>query len=119
MARHLDLADAVGIDVFFAAPHSPWMRPTNENFNGHLRRYIGKGTDLFVYSQHDLDRISHRINTMPRPIHQWESAADRPSRRATAVSDSPPSIAARISSRSSPSSSTPGMLGPPPVGASG
>jgi len=77
MARHPDLADAVGIDVFFAEPHSPWMRPTNENFNGLLRRYVGKGTDLSVYSQQDLDRISHRINTMPRRIHQWESAADR------------------------------------------
>jgi IS30 family transposase len=77
MARHDDLAGAVGIDVFFAEPHSPWLRPTNENFNGLLRRYVGKGTDLGIYSQQDLDRISHRINTMPRRIHQWESALDR------------------------------------------
>ncbi|EQD72635.1 Integrase catalytic region, partial [mine drainage metagenome] len=77
MARHDDLADAVGIDVFFAEPHSPWMRPTNENFNGLLRRYVGKGTDLSVYSQDDLDVISHRINTMPRRIFQWASAQDR------------------------------------------
>lgn len=77
MARHRDLEGAVGIDVFFADPHSPWLRPTNENFNGLLRRYVGKGTDLSVYSQLHLDRISHRINTMPRRLHQWESAADR------------------------------------------
>ena len=76
MARHDDLAGAVGIDVFFAEPHSPWQRPSNENFNGLLRRYVGKGTDLGVYSQQDLDKISHRINTMPRRIHQWDSAAD-------------------------------------------
>ena len=76
MARHDDLADAVGIDVFFAEPHSPWMRPTNENFNGLLRRYVGKGTDLSIYSQDDLDVISHRINTMPRRIFQWASAED-------------------------------------------
>lgn len=44
MARHPDLADAVGIDVFFAEPHSPWMRPTNENFNGLLRRYVSTVT---------------------------------------------------------------------------
>jgi len=77
MARHGDLASAVGIDVFFADPHSPWLRPTNENFNGLLRRYVGKGTDLSVYSQQDLDLISHRINTMPRRIFKWESALDR------------------------------------------
>jgi len=53
------------------------LRPSNEHFNRQLRSYVGKGTDLSVYSQADLDRISHRINTMPRRIHQWESAADR------------------------------------------
>jgi IS30 family transposase len=77
MARHDDLAGAVGIEVFFAEPHSPWMRPSNEHFNGQLRRYVGKGTDLSVYSQRDLDVISQRLNTMPRRIHQWESAQDR------------------------------------------
>jgi IS30 family transposase len=56
---------------------SPWERPTNENLNGLLRRYVGKGTDLSVYSQNDLDVISHRINTMPRRIFQWASAEDR------------------------------------------
>ena len=70
------VAERAGIDVFFAEPHSPWMRPTNENFNGLLRRYVGKGTDLSIYSQQELDRISHRINTMPRHP-PWESAADR------------------------------------------
>jgi IS30 family transposase len=53
------------------------LRPTNENFNGLLRRYVGKGTNLSADSQQDLDGISHRINTMPRRIHQWESALDR------------------------------------------
>lgn len=77
LARHEDLAAAVGIDVFFAEPHSPWQRPSNEHFNGQLRRYVGKGTDLSVYSQQDLDVISRRLNTMPRRIHNWESAQDR------------------------------------------
>ena len=30
-----------------------------------------------AYPHKDLDKISHRINTMPRRIHQRESAADR------------------------------------------
>jgi transposase, IS30 family len=77
MACHHELAAAVGLDVFFAEPHSPWQRGTNENFNGLLRRYVGKRTDLYAFSQKDLDRISHRINTMPRRIHQWASAKDR------------------------------------------
>ena len=32
---------------------------------------------LSAYSQQDLDRISHRINTMPRRLHRWDSAQDR------------------------------------------
>jgi IS30 family transposase len=77
MTCHVDLAAAVGLDIFFAEPHSPWLRGTNENFNGLLRRYVGKGTNLYAFSQGDLDRISYRINTMPRRIHQWASAKDR------------------------------------------
>ena len=75
MARHATLAQLTGIDVYFAEPHSPWQRPTNENGNGLLRRYVGKGTDLSVHTITDLRRIEHRINTMPRRIHGWTSAA--------------------------------------------
>ncbi len=34
MARWADLEDLTGIDVYFAEPHHPWQRPTNENGNG-------------------------------------------------------------------------------------
>jgi IS30 family transposase len=77
MARHDELARAVDIGVFFAEPHHPWQRGSNENFNGLVRRYVGKGTNLSAYSQQDLDRISLRINTMPRRLHEWDSAKDR------------------------------------------
>jgi IS30 family transposase len=76
MARHAELAVNARIEIFFAEPHHPWQRPSNEAFNGLVRRYVGKGTNLAVYSQSDLDAISHRINTMPRRIHHWRSAAD-------------------------------------------
>lgn len=77
MACHHKLAKLCGIDIYFAVPHSPWQRPTNENGNGLLRRYVGKGTDLGVYTPEDLrGAIEHRINTMPRRIHDWSTAAD-------------------------------------------
>jgi len=76
MARHHDLATMAGIDVFFAKPHSPWQRPTNENGNGLVRRYVGKGTNLAVYTAADLRAIDHRLNTMPRRSIGWATATD-------------------------------------------
>jgi len=77
MARHAELAELCGIDIFFAEPHSPWQRPTNENGNCLVRRYVGKSTDLALYSPDDLRAIEHRINTIPRRSLGWETAHDR------------------------------------------
>lgn len=60
MARHQELAQQVGMDIFFADPYSPWQRGSNENTNGLLRQYLPKGTDLSVYSQRELDQIAHQ-----------------------------------------------------------
>lgn len=76
MARHHDLATGWGIKVFFADPHSPWQRPTNENGNGLIRRYVGKGTNLATYTTNDLRAIEHRINTIPRRSLNWSTAHD-------------------------------------------
>jgi IS30 family transposase len=78
MAAHAELAEATGIDVYFADPHSPWQRPTNENGNGNglIRRYVAKGTNLNVYKTEDLRRIETRINTMPRRSLGWSTAHD-------------------------------------------
>ncbi len=76
MARHHELAAETGIDIYIADPHSPWQRPTNENGNAHVRRYVGKGTDLSVFTTHDLRAIETRINTTPRRILGWATATD-------------------------------------------
>ena len=76
MAEWDRIESLIGIDVFFAAPHSPWERPTNENGNGLLRRYVGKGTDLGVYTPADLRAIETRLNTMPRRTLKWHTAQD-------------------------------------------
>src|SRR3954471_24122113 len=66
MARHRELAALTGLRVYFADPHAPWQRGSNENTNGLLRQYLPKGTDLSVFSQAELDAIAARLNSARR-----------------------------------------------------
>ena len=63
-----------GLTIYFCDPHSPWQRPTNENTNAILGRWLPKGTDLNAHSRTDLDRVEHDINTMPQRLHYGKSA---------------------------------------------
>ena len=73
MARWGDIEDALGVKVYFCDPRSPWQRPTNEQTNGLLRRWLPKGTDLNIGAVR-LAIIEDHLNTMPRKLHDWHSA---------------------------------------------
>lgn len=59
--------------IYFAEPHKPWQRGTNENTNDILRFFYPKGTDFHKVSEEDLEKVVYLINTRPRKCLNWKS----------------------------------------------
>jgi len=76
MSLHIQVATATGMPVFFADPHSPWQRGTNENTNGLIREYFPKGTDLSAHDPAELAYVAAEINSRPRKRLNWETPAE-------------------------------------------
>lgn len=75
MAAHAAFTVASNVDVYFAHPHSPWERGTNENTNGLLREYFPKGTEI-TDDQTYLDLVARELNNRPRRILGYRTPAE-------------------------------------------
>ena len=76
MASHAQFTIATGCPVYFADPHSPWQRPTNENGNGLIRDYYPKGTDFTKVPDTDITTMQDQLNTRPRKILSFATPAE-------------------------------------------
>jgi transposase, IS30 family len=76
MTNHTQIAEATGLDIYFADPGSPWQRGTNENTNGLLRQYFPKGTDLAFWGPGFLDQVAREMNNRPRKTLGWATPAE-------------------------------------------
>jgi IS30 family transposase len=72
MARHRLFSKQAKMRVYFADPHSPWQRGTNENTNGLIRRYFPKGTELNV-SRRKIKLVQNMLNGRPRKTLQYRT----------------------------------------------
>jgi IS30 family transposase len=66
MFHHPRIEQHTGLTIYFADPHSPWQRGSNENTNGLLRQYLPKNTDLNIWTPERLAEIAAELNDRPR-----------------------------------------------------
>ena len=71
MAQHKLFSKETNITVYFAHPHSPWERGTNENTNALLRQYFPKGTDFNKISKERFKEVQDELNNRPRKTLGW------------------------------------------------
>lgn len=72
MARHAAITLATDMPIYFAHPHAPWERGTNENTNRLLREYYPRGTDITDDPNHH-QRVAAELNNRPRRILGWRT----------------------------------------------
>ena len=75
MREHRLFTKQTKMRVYFAHPHSPWERGTNENTNGLLRQFFPKGTRFTQVSRAEIKRVQVMLNDRPRKILNWHSPA--------------------------------------------
>lgn len=75
-ARFRELEKELNITVYFAEPHKPWQRGTNENTNDLLRFFFPKGFDFRTLSEEELQRVVDLINNRPRKCLNWNTPAE-------------------------------------------
>lgn len=70
MFEHERIEAQTGLRIYFADPHSPWQRATNENTNGLLRQYFPKKTDFHQITDERLKEVAIELNDRPRACLQ-------------------------------------------------
>ena len=77
LADHHTVTANTGLDVYFADPHSPWQRGTNENTNRLLRQYFPKGVSMRDLTQAELNQVAAKLNARPRKTLDFDTPAAR------------------------------------------
>lgn len=75
MRDHRRFTSQTKMPIYFAHPHSPWERGTNENTNGLLWQCFPAGTHFNKVSRGEIKRVQTMLNDRPRNILNWHSLA--------------------------------------------
>jgi len=62
LLEHKRLEQKLGIKIYFCDVHAPWQKPSIENLNKILRRYVPKGSDISKYSKRYIKKLEAKMN---------------------------------------------------------
>jgi len=62
LLEHKRLEKKLDIKIYFCNVHSPWQKPSIENLNKKLRRYITKSSDISKYSRKYIKNLEAKMN---------------------------------------------------------
>jgi len=62
-----------GATIYFAYPHRPWERGSNENTNGLLRQYFPRSLNFNLITSEELAQVVKRLNDRPRKRLDFKS----------------------------------------------
>ena len=67
------LEKALNTEIYFAEPHKPWQRGSNENTNDLVRFFFPKGFDFHKVNCDDVQFVEDLINNRPRKCLNWKT----------------------------------------------
>ena len=70
-AEHETIEKSLQTKVYFADPHCPWQRGSNENINGLLRFFFPRSSNFREITQERVDEVVKLINGRPRKCLGW------------------------------------------------
>ena len=70
-AEHEAIEKSLNTKIYFAEPHCPWQRGSNENINGLLRFFFPRGSNFKDITQEDVERAVGLLNGRPRKCLGW------------------------------------------------
>jgi len=65
-ANHMNIAEQLDIDFYFAKPYHSWQRGANENLNGLVRQYFPKNYDFTSITNDQIENVQNILNNRPR-----------------------------------------------------
>lgn len=62
LQKHKELEKLLVCKIYFCHPYHSWEKGSNENANGHIRKYIPKGADVSFYSKSFIKKVEDKLN---------------------------------------------------------